>query len=316
MQQFLQPTGEIAEELACCNPLQSRQYHPPWRVVTHRDGRRVALAPERRPIQVEPDQLMLYQLNRQLMIDELSRLLGIRKFSHSPSLDQPTLRIGTLVPLAGLEFPAFLSFPRSISEFSREVDRIIVETQQPFLLLVPTDQSVTADLATRFERHRGWLISLRDTIGCDAQGRLGLAPAARQLVESFLAKYGPSPARAAAVPRFLTPADASWSELRMRFVDGETISLVLRETSATVNYTQLGMASLRNGRPTKQWELLREFAHGYGHLDWSHRAADRRNQKRKELLAKQLKQFFQIAGPPFEAAGNGWKTVFTLLPDA
>lgn len=77
-----------------------------------------------------------------------------------------------------------------------------------------------------------------------------------------------------------------------------------------------GMASRRNGRPTRQWDLLRSFAAGYGSLDWSSRQADRSHQKQKELLSKRLRFVFRIDEDPFDLSGNGWRTRFALQPDA
>jgi hypothetical protein len=78
------------------------------------------------------------------------------------------------------------------------------------------------------------------------------------------------------------------------------------------------MADRRNKRPTKQWDLLRAFAKGYGTLTWGSRDADPRNQKRRELLARDLKAFFRIDGEPIVATddGKGWRTTFALASDA
>lgn len=79
----------------------------------------------------------------------------------------------------------------------------------------------------------------------------------------------------------------------------------------------MGMADGHNARPTKQWELLRAFAQGYGLLTWKSRYADRRNQKRSEYLARDLKAFFRIDGEPIVATddGKGWQTIFRIEAD-
>ena len=66
------------------------------------------------------------------------------------------------------------------------------------------------------------------------------------------------------------------------------------------------------GNPSVQWELLRTFAAGEGMLTWRSPGADRRNQKRRELLAKQLRAFFRIAGEPIVTCGKGWSTLFQI----
>lgn len=136
----------------------------------------------------------------------------------------------------------------------------------------------------------------------------------RERVSQFLTKHLP-PAPDQETTFFPTPAEAGWSHLQMRFVDGETLSVRVGEVTAVVNYTQMGMASAKNGRPTVQWELLRLFADSHGQIDWSNRAANHKLQKRKNLLARHLRQFFRIEGDPIVSQGNGWQTQFRIQSD-
>ena len=117
---------------------------------------------------------------------------------------------------------------------------------------------------------------------------------------------------------FPTPAGLSWGDVVIRFVDRHSVSVAAGEVTRTLHYAQMGMADGRNARPTKQWELLRAFAQGYGLLTWKSRYADRRNQKRSEYLARDLKAFFRIDGEPIVATddGKGWRTIFALASDA
>ncbi len=116
---------------------------------------------------------------------------------------------------------------------------------------------------------------------------------------------------------FPTPAGVSWADISMRFVDGHTVSVRVRDVCGRFNYTQMGMVDRRNSNPTKQWELLRDFAAHHGVLDWSNPGADRRNQKRREILATNLREFFHIDGDPIELTedGKGWRVLFLLHPE-
>ena len=58
-------------------------------------------------------------------------------------------------------------------------------------------------------------------------------------------------------------------------------------------------------RPTKVWQLLRAFANEGGLMTWRSRDACRRNQKRRELPAADLKAFFRIDGEPIELTPDG-----------
>jgi hypothetical protein len=121
-----------------------------------------------------------------------------------------------------------------------------------------------------------------------------------------------------AVERFATPAGATWAEVQIRFVDGHRVSVQVRDLARVVySYSDMGMADQRNKNPTRQRDLLREFARGYGVITWDSPAAHRKNQKRRETLAKNLKSFFGIEGEPIELTENrkGWRTAFSLEPE-
>ena len=116
---------------------------------------------------------------------------------------------------------------------------------------------------------------------------------------------------------FPVPPDATWDDVVMSFKDGYTISIKVQSVSGVFNYTQMGMADKRNTNPTKQWELLRAFADGNGILDWTSSHANRRNQKRREILAANLRNFFRIDSDPFRLTdnGKGWQARFRISPD-
>ncbi len=116
---------------------------------------------------------------------------------------------------------------------------------------------------------------------------------------------------------FPTPPDALWRDVSIRFKDGHTVSIKVTSAGGVFNYTQMGMANKKNGEPTKQWALLETFADGHGTLDWSSKKADRRNQKRRELLAADLRRFFRIEGDPFRLTedGKGWQALFQISGD-
>jgi hypothetical protein len=120
------------------------------------------------------------------------------------------------------------------------------------------------------------------------------------------------------VTPFPTPPGAPWASVRIRFVDGETVAVAVCGVTAHFNYAQMGMADGRNARPTKQWELLRAFASVHGLLSWECHHACRANQKRREILARDLKAFFRIDGEPIILTEDrkGWRTVFAIEPDA
>jgi hypothetical protein len=116
---------------------------------------------------------------------------------------------------------------------------------------------------------------------------------------------------------FPTPAGALWEDVVIRFKDGHTVSIKVKSARGVFNYTQMGMANKKNGEPTVQWNLLRTFSNEHGVLDWSSKEADQRNQKRREILATNLRGFFRIEGDPFRLTddGKGWQARFEILPE-
>lgn len=113
------------------------------------------------------------------------------------------------------------------------------------------------------------------------------------------------------------PEGTSWSDIEIRFIDGETVSVRVGKKRKPFLYWEMGMVNQKNKKPTKQWELLRTLAANYGTLRWTDPGASQRNQKQKELLSARLRDFFGLSGDPIHLTPdkNGWKTEFTLVPD-
>jgi hypothetical protein len=137
--------------------------------------------------------------------------------------------------------------------------------------------------------------------------------------ESSTTSANPAPSDPAARSEpFPMPANATWPQLKIRFVDGHTVLASIGGVAQALNYRQMGMMDRRNDRPNKQWELLRVFAREQGRLTWHSPGASRKNQKHKHKLARALKALFRIQGEPIVATedGKGWQTAFGLLPDS
>ena len=83
------------------------------------------------------------------------------------------------------------------------------------------------------------------------------------------------------------------------------------------NFTQMGMASSKNGEPTVQWELLATFAEEHGVLTWRSPKADTNLKRRKSNLATNLGDFFRIKGDPFiyDETTKGWHARFAIGPE-
>ena len=113
---------------------------------------------------------------------------------------------------------------------------------------------------------------------------------------------------------FTSLADRKWSELTIRFLNSETVSVKLLDKSAKLTYSDLGMIDGRSRGPTKQWYLLEAFARDRGELTWTSPSASSENRKRRKLLSDNLKSFFGIQGEPIVLTEDkkGWRTVFNV----
>lgn len=314
---LLRPTGELGSSFPRSDPFCRRGYRRPCEVQQVGDDAFRAVPPEGgQAFEVDAAQLALYELHRPRLTELLADACGFRPADEPVEGLPATHRVGMLVPTAGYRFPVFLSLPHSAEDLRRTVDRLVAETGGPFLLLVPTDQSLDALGERALQRCGGAVLPLSESVALDGDCRFALTQCGQERIERFQREHLPAQPSAEPVRFFPTPPEACWGDVRVRFVDGETVSVRVGEVSAVLNYTQMGMASAKNGRPTLQWELLRAFAAGHGLLDWSSPAAHRRQKKRKNLLAATLRAFFRIEGEPFEPDGNGWRTQFSLTPDA
>lgn len=122
------------------------------------------------------------------------------------------------------------------------------------------------------------------------------------------------------VTKFPTPPGSTWEQVSMHVLDGNTVRITINGVSEIRHYNGMGMNNDKNGQPDRTWNLLMKFADERGHLTWHSTHADRKNQKRKEDLAKRLQAFFGIHGDPFifipksGDGASGWQTRFQITP--
>ena len=225
--------------------------------------------------------------------------------------------IGAYQPCAGFAFPAYLKIPHESVELRRTAEAIVARCNVPFLLIAPTGRWMRSDCIALLKSWNACFLALADAVDIDASGKWSVTAAAVQQLNTFRQAAIPQAENADRIAFFATPANAAWTDVQMKFVDGETMSIKVGDVAGTFLYSEIGMVDGRNKRPNKQWGLLRSFAKGYGIMIWKSPDADRRNQKRREYLARDLKLFFRIDGEPIVLTNDkkGWRTVFSIEPD-
>jgi hypothetical protein len=114
--------------------------------------------------------------------------------------------------------------------------------------------------------------------------------------------------------RFDTPADTTWPEILIRFLDGHTVTIAVDSRTERRTFAEMNMKDGRNGNPTQQWKLLELLAKNGGRLAWTNSGANPRLKKQVELLAHRLQEYFNISDSPFHdyQKGSGWQMKLRL----
>ena len=224
---------------------------------------------------------------------------------------------GELAALIGFEV-AFERLGGPMYRFRLDwcIDALLAETQRPFVLFLTSNRMLNSRNENALSARGCLIIPLEQAIFRSEDGEWNLSQWARQQLVSFRDRLMP-PAKTVS-GRFPTPSGSRWSDVEMRFSDTEKISVTIRDQRQVLTYSQLGLVDSRNGKPSKQWELLQSFARVHGMMTWLSPDACRKNRKRRELLNKSLQAYFDIDGEPIEMTDDkkGWRCVFKLQPES
>jgi hypothetical protein len=242
-------------------------------------------------------------------------VLGIKYALASVDGVPHTYRIGSYCPFAGHAFSVFFTIPLESRDLHTAAESISARCAEPLILLAPTGNRMRPECESLLKARKVCFLALTDAIGHD--GRAASA-AAQQRLEAFIRDVVPQSRDARQATFFPTPPNATWADVKIKFTDGETVTVQVVGATGQYLFSDMGMADGRSKKPDKQWQLLRAFAKGFGSLTWEASVADPKNQKRREILAKNLKAFFRIDGDPIQYVEKtkGWQTLFIVEPDA
>lgn len=285
-------------------------------MVTHAPDDHVAICDETgERFALKREDLVLYELDRAALRRAIVKAFAWVAEDLQDASGTPPWHIGHFAPLAGYRFPVFLIVPRARRDLVEATCRLAATQGGPFILLAPTGRFLTQESKDLLRRRDACFLALDEATSIDQEGKLVVSQAGQTAIEQFRRRVVPGPEGTTPLAFFPTPAGVSWSQLRIRFVDGHTVSVAVGGAHGVFHFAEMGMANRKNGTPTVQWELLRESAAGYGILTWRSAGADRKNKKRRENLARNLAAFFRIDGDPFAPYGNGWRAKFQIEPD-
>ena len=305
---FLRPNGKMAASHPC---MVRRGCGCEHEVVVHDSEDIVAVCRCERGCEtfsLQRSDIVVYELDRRALDASLAKVFGLFEETDSATDLPGTTRIGVYSPYAGYRFPVYLTIQIEPDDFNRILDGLLSRNDNPFILLAPTRNHCTSMAEKRLAAKGSIFIPLSENVS--RQFRL------LRSMDDIFANL-PRPEENDVRLFFPTPPDAIWENVSIRFKDGHTVSIKVRSVGGVFNYTQMGMANKKNGDPTLQWKLLETFAEERGTLDWSSDKADRKNQKRRELLAANLREFFRIEGDPFKMTkdGKGWQARFLISPE-
>lgn len=263
-------------------------------------------------------------VSRDLAVHELNRAALARAVAAAVRLESDdvpvdglheTRRIGFHAPLAGFRYPIFLTIQADRDDLLHVVERLVAVVQSSFAILTPTRDLWAPACDELLRRRQALHLTLADVF--DGQDRDARARST-ELFATWTRQVMPATDGNGGMVFFPTPAGAAWHDVDIRFKDGHAVSVRVGDAAGVYLYSQMGMADRRSSRPTKQWELLREFAECSGTFTWSSKGAGRHNQKRREKLAGDLQRFFRIEGDPFTltADGKGWQARFSISPES
>jgi hypothetical protein len=315
---FLRPTDRRVARFPCQSPGGDGC---PRQIIDRHDGTFVATCGDRPQrcdaVELCQTERIIHELDVRRLAESLVVALGLAAGFQNVTACSQTWQLGNYVPLSGHSFPAYLTIQDSSDQVYAVAVRLAGIAASPLLLFVPTRWVIDPVTSELVARNKSRFIALEEAVAIDESGRwVTQRPPAELFREFRVAILGEQPTSAPVV-QFPTPAGARWEEITIRFITQHQVHIRVRGAGGTYEHTQMGMANQRNDQPTKQWELLQLFAQHRGELTWSDFGADRRNEHRRQILARQLREFFRIGGDPFHKlpCGEGWHARFTVIPE-
>ena len=264
-----------------------------------------------RRVDIDPDELVVYRFDVQRFAGMLASRFGIEPHDRYHS-DEAAILIGVDRPMSGISIPVYIQHLRLADALLHTVD----SCDGPFVFFRWKSEPIDERSRSWLQRRSSLLLTIDEIAILNDRGGIDFAESAQQQLNEFRRIHLPNIDAGNPGIQFPTPAGTRWFQVAIRFKDDECVQVTVGDVSQIYNFTQMGLVDARNGRPTKQWELLRMMAAQRGVYTWHSPGACRKNKKRREVLSKQLREFFGIEGDPIELTDDkkGYRTVFKLLP--
>ena len=221
-------------------------------------------------------------------------------------------RLGHFGNPDGSGFSLYMAKVSDPSRLDWCIDALLAEIHRPFVLFLTSNRMLNSQNEAALSARGCLVIPLEQSLLRDGDGEWVLSPWARTQLVAFRDRLMP-PAKTVA-GRFPTPTGSRWSDLEMRFIDSEKISVVPLNQRQMLTYSRLGLIDSRSGKPCNLSELLRLFARERRIMTWLSPCAFSQSRKSRKLLCKSLQQFFDLEGESIELTDDrkSWRCLLKV----
>lgn len=110
----------------------------------------------------------------------------------------------------------------------------------------------------------------------------------------------------------------SWTDIIIKFKDRHNVQILAGKDIYVVNYKEMGFENSKNLKPNVQWIFLEILSNNNGAISWKDSNANDLIKKKKQLLAKGLKNYFNIDEDPFYrySKQKGYQLKFNISPES
>lgn len=260
---------------------------------------------------ISKEDRVVYELDVGLLTTDMAAALQLD--GQPEQIERGLHRLGTHLGVGGLAIPIFFGFAESPEVLLARASRCAARENGPFVLMTPTMRFWSEPLRALLRSRACVLIAVSQVLTIAGGTFAAVANLDR------LASPSTEPARksAASGPRFPTPPRSAWHDVRLRFLDGETVTVTVGATTRRYSFIEMGLAHARSKKPTVLWKLLHNLARANGAFTWTSHGASRRVPKNIERLSKHLRAFFSMSGDPIphDASTGGYRAAFMIEPD-
>lgn len=297
---LLSPEGQLAEVIA----LPGR--NELLRVVQHGESDFVAIDPEDPcPAVIAREALVLWQLRPESLLEQLMSAARLRGLIDKTPLTPTLWRLGSW-PQSRTHIPVYATLGLSNQEVLRDIFQMPGLAPNRFIAIGLREQPPSLGTQAILRAESAW-VGMDEAFQWKSPGELWTeVPLASHLPESI---RGPRAGDQRVTPSAIGIAEGTtWGDVELRFLDPDTILCVVDGADQHITPATLDLANLRNGNPTKAWQLLVKLIKDKGITSLTR--PTRAEHKHVEEIRKALQLHLRIKGNPIVLSQRTIAAVF------